>query len=65
MWEKTASATEPVSDGYSTVICLNIVNDVKEVADKHQSNGWKAGKYTGQMTFDDRKQLDRKLSIEK
>lgn len=39
MWEKTASATEPMSDGYSTVICLDIVNDVKEVTDKHQING--------------------------
>ena len=34
-----------------------------EVADKLQmnSNGCKAGKYTGQMTVDNRKQVDRKF----
>ena len=61
MWEKTVSAIEPVLDGHSTVVYLDFVKDVEEVADKLRLNGCKAGKYTGQMTVDDRKQVDRKF----
>ena len=55
MWEKTVSAIKPLLDGHSTVVYLDFIKDVEEVADKLQMNGCKAGKYTGQMTFDDRK----------
>ena len=61
MWEKTVSAIEPVLDGHSTVVYLDFVKDVEEVADKLRLNGCKAGKYTGQMTVDDRKQVDSKF----
>ena len=61
MWEKTVSAIEPMLDGHSTVVYLDFVKDVEEVADKLRLNGCKADKYTGQMTVDDRKQVDRKL----
>ena len=61
MWEKTISAIEPVLNGCSTVVYLDFVKDVEEVAEKLRSNGYKAGKYTGQMPVDDRKQADRKF----
>ena len=61
MWEKTISAIVPVLDGHSKVVYMDFVKDVQEVADKLQLNGYKAGKYTGQMTLDDRKQVDRKF----
>ena len=61
MWEKTISAIEPVLDRHSTVVYMDFVKDVEEVADKLQQNGYRAGKYTGQMTVDDRKQVDRKF----
>lgn len=47
MLEKTVSAIEPLLDGHSTVVYLDSVKDVVEVADKLQMNGCKAGKYTG------------------
>jgi len=50
-----------VLNGCSTVIYLDFVKDVEEVADKLRSNGYKAGKYTGQMTVDDRKLADKKF----
>ena len=62
--EKTISAIEPVLDGHSTVVYLDFVKDVEEVADKLRLNGCKSGKYTGQMTVDDRKQVDRKFLCE-
>lgn len=34
MWEKTVSAIEPVLDGHSTVVYLDFVKDVEEVANK-------------------------------
>ena len=34
MWEKTISAIEPVLDGHSTVVYMDSVKDVEEVADK-------------------------------
>ena len=61
MWEKTISAIEPVLNGCSTVVYLDFVKDVEEVAEKLQLTGYKAGKYTGQMSVDDRKQADRKF----
>ena len=61
MWEKTVSAIEAVLDGHQTVVYLDFVKDVEEVADKLQLNGCKVGKYTGQMTVDDRKQVDRRF----
>ena len=34
MWEKTIFVIEPVLDGYSTVVYMDFVKDVEEVADK-------------------------------
>ena len=49
MWEKTVSAIEAVLDGHQTVVYLDFVKDVEEVADKLRLNGCKVGKYTGQI----------------
>ena len=61
MWEKTVSAIEAVLDGHLMVVYLDFVKDVEEVADKLRLNGCKVGKYTGQVTVDDRKQVDRRF----
>ena len=57
MWEKTISASESVVDTHLTVVYMDCVKDVEEVADKLRLNGCRVGKYTGQMTVDDRKQV--------
>ena len=44
---------ESALDGHSTIVYLDFVKDVEEVADKLRLNSCRAGKYTGQMTVDD------------
>ena len=43
------------------MVYLDFVNDVDEVTDILCQGGCKVGKYTGQMSIDDRQQADRKF----
>ena len=43
----------------SAVLYLDFVKDVEEVVEILRKDGIKAGKYTGQMTVEDRKQSEK------
>ena len=48
-------------EGHSTVVYFDFVRDVDEVTDILRQGGCKVGKYTCQMSVDDRQQADRKF----
>ena len=61
MWGVAISNIEKLLEGHSTVVYLDFVKDVDEVTDILRQGGCKVGKYTGQMSINDRQQADRKF----
>ena len=61
MWGVAISNIQKLLEGHSTVVYLDFVRDVDEVTDILRQYGCKVGKYTGQMSVDDRQQADRKF----
>lgn len=61
LWGDTISKIKPMIEKQSTVIYLDFVKDVVEVADTLTEDGIKAGRYTGQMNVEDRKLADKKF----
>jgi len=61
LWEAVLHKIKPMMESQSTVVYLDFVKDVEEVTDILRQSNFKAGKYTGKMTVEDRKQADRKL----
>ena len=61
MWGVAISNIEKLSEGHLTVVYLDFVKDVDEVTDILHQGGCKVGKYTGQMSINDRQQADRKF----
>ena len=61
LWGDTISKIKPMIEKQSTVIYLDFVKDVVEVADTLTEDGIKVGRYTGQMNVNDRKLADKKF----
>ena len=61
MWGVTVSNIQKLLEGHSTVVYLDFVRDVDDVTDILHQGGCKVGKFTGQMSVDDRQQADRKF----
>ena len=43
------------------MVYLDFVKDVEEISELLKQSGFKVGKYTGQITVEDRRKADRKL----
>ena len=61
LWEAAMYKLKPIMESQSTVVYLDFVKDVEEVTEILCQGNFKIGKYTGQMTVEDRKQADRKF----
>ena len=60
-WEAAMHKLKPMMESQSVVVYLDFVKDAEEVTEKLHQGNFKVGKYTGQMTVEDRKQADRKF----
>ena len=61
LWEAAVHKLKPMMESQLTVVYLDFVKDVEEVIEILRQGNFKVGKYTGQMTVEDRKQADRKF----
>ena len=60
-WGVAINNIQKLQEGHSTVVYLDFVQDIDKVTDILHQGGCKVGKYTGQMSIDDRQQADRKF----
>ena len=61
MWQNTVTKIKAHIEDHGSVVYLDFVKDVEEVSELLKQSGFKVGRYTGQMTVEDRKKADRKL----
>ena len=58
-WTCTVLQLLPMTEGHCTVVYVDFVRDVEQVVEQFCSSGVKAAKYTGQMTIEDRNEIER------
>ena len=61
MWQNTVVKIKTHIEVHGSVIYLDFVKDIEEVLELLKQGGFKVGKYTGQMTVEDRREADRQL----
>ena len=61
LWGEAVAKIKCTMNGRSTVLYLDFVRDVEDVSEFLKQEGVKAGKYTGKMSVEDRKQAEKKF----